>query len=65
MSASIEEELKRMLEVITINTALPMYIDDLDILLDHKLYFDICEKIFHHLRMKLIKIDEDEILTPA
>lgn len=56
MSLSLEDDLRRMLEVITINTALPMYIESLDILMEHLLYFGICQRIFPDLRMKIIKI---------
>ena len=59
MNITIEEEIRKMLEEITINTALPLYIEDLTILLDHTLYFDICQRIFPELRMKIIKIGEN------
>ena len=56
MDESIEEEIRQMLEAITINTALPRYIEDLEILLEDAFYFDICQKIFPSLRIKIIKI---------
>ena len=65
MDESIEEEIRQMLEAITINTAFPRYIEDLEILLEDTFYFDICQRIFPSLKIKIIKITENLSLTSA
>jgi hypothetical protein len=59
MSENIEEELLRMLEAITINIALPRYIENISILLDPEFYFEVSQIIFPELQMKIIKIQEN------
>ena len=65
MDESIEEEIRQMLEAITINTAFPRYVEDLEILLEDTFYFDICQRIFPSLKIKIIKITENKVLTSA
>jgi hypothetical protein len=54
-----------MLETITINAHYPRYIKNLNILVEYEFYFDICQIIFPWFNIKLIKIKENEELTPG
>ncbi len=49
-------ELMEMMESIALNAGYPRYIENDSILADPQAYFDICQRIFPEMNIKLIKI---------
>lgn len=47
------------------NIGYPISLQNLQVLLDHTFYFDICCIIFPELSLKIAKIHEDSGLDPA
>lgn len=62
MASALEDDLMHMLHTLIINAGIDYEIDNLDILLEHEFYFEICERIFPEIMINLLRISEDESL---